>query len=262
MGEGGEIVTPELKSWSLENFGQAVKVSSELSPETFPYIVNIPLESNFFRRAYDGVYRGKGVTVRGFSEGAKKPRFDTNVEHIALMGANDLGEIMVSKEIFEGDSDHALTDISKPKYHDHMRLLLSLGLPPGWRTFGQIHSHPYRFLRRYKERFSSKYPKVEGHSVSWSLGDFQSFLETSKYGHRHLTTLGVITQTQLGLMVASNITVEVVKKKDSEITQILNNPNRQSSKVPFNKFKKFGVVLYGGNHFGKRTGMMELKRLI
>lgn len=245
---------PDFKTYSLENFGQVIKVSADLEPNVFPYKVSVPLGGNFFQHVYNRVYRGINTTSAGSG---------VSIERDAVIGTNALGELMISKKVFQGTSLVSLTVKSKTEILEHINILKSIPFPPGWRTFGHIHSHPFGdVINNVIHYFSKSIPKVNEVPITWSLGDFQSFLQSAKLGHSGFTTLGVITQTQLGFMVASKTTVEAVKANDSEIIKILESKRSSQEGPPYKLFEKYGVVLYGGNHFGRQKGETQLQRLI
>ena len=245
---------PEIITYSLENFGQVIKVSADLLPEVFPYKVAVPLGGNFFQSVYNRVYRGRNTTSADSS---------VLIEREAVIGTNALGELMISKEVFEGDEYKSLTKESKVEFYKHILMLKSIPFPAGWRTFGSIHSHPLDDVANHLAGyFLRSIPRVNEVPVTWSLGDFQSFIQSAGAGHRGFTTLGVITQTQLGFMVASKSTVEVVKENSVELRKILESKRSSQEYPPYKLFEKYGVVLYGGNHFGRQKGEMQLQRLI
>lgn len=60
-----EYKSPEFKKWPIESFGQLLKVSGSVEPNIFPYRVSLPTNTKFFKDAYNGIYKGKSVTVGG-----------------------------------------------------------------------------------------------------------------------------------------------------------------------------------------------------
>jgi hypothetical protein len=250
----GDPTKPDFITYSLENFGQVIKVSADLNPDVFPYKVAVPFDGKFFQSVYNGVYRG--VNTTSASSG-------TSIERHAVMGTNDVGELMISKEIFEGDEEKSLTDESQIEFYKHTTMLKSIPFPVGWRTFGSIHSHPLDDVVNHAAAYFMKsIPRVNDVPVTWSFGDFQWFIHSAAGGHKGFTTLGVITQTQLGFMVASKTTVEVAKANGIEIRKIIESKNLSTGFPPYKLFEKYGVILYGGNHFGRQKGEMQLQRLI
>lgn len=251
---GGFPTKPDFITYSLENFGQVIKVSADLEPNIFPYKVAVPLGGNFFQQTYNRVYLGKNTTSADSG---------VSIEREAVIGTNAQGELMISKEVFEGDGQKSLTKESIVEYHRHITMLKSIPFPAGWRIFGSIHSHPLDDVVNHLLTYLSKsIPKVNDVPITWSLGDFQSFMHSAGQGHRGFTTLGVITQTQLGFMVASKTTVEVANANSSELKKILESKKSSEESPPYQFFEKYGVILYGGNHFGRQKGEMQLQRLI
>ena len=171
--EPGKVKVPELKTWSLENLGQVIKVSEELEPKVFPYKVSIPRDSAFFNNAYNGVYKGEGVTVYGSEKGEHPIAKGIVVEHKAILAVNDLGEIMVSKEVFQGDHAKALTEFSKKKIEKYKRLLDKSPLPPGWRRIGSLHSHSFLDVGNSVILSFGKGPKTGSFGVTWSGDDLK-----------------------------------------------------------------------------------------
>ncbi|MFC1626060.1 hypothetical protein ACFL1Q_03420, partial [Patescibacteria group bacterium] len=216
-----EIGVPEFRTWPIESFGQVLKVSGNLGPEIFPYRVLVPKDSNFFRRAFDGVYKGRDVTVYGSSRGDNPMARGVVVEHMAILAANDLGEIMISKEVFQGNSHTSLTKYSKEKMREYTQMTRYISLPPGWRKFGDIHSHPIEDALNAFTLTFARGPKVNNIGVTWSAGDFESLVNPIKNGYLKDTVLGLITPTQLGFMVASKKTIEVLKKNDPQIQRLI-----------------------------------------
>ncbi len=256
MNDFGEIPKPEFKEYSLENFGYILRDSATLSPEVFPYKVGFSKKSNFFRSIYNDLYKGKGTTVRG-SVSAIRPG-GIFAEHEATLAANDLGELMVSREIFEGNMLTSLTKLSSPEYYKHTTMLKNVPFPPGWRSFGYIHSHPVDDIGNEPiMTLASQIPKVNGVSLTWSGGDFNSFIHEAKYGLNGFTTLGLITQTQLSFMVASNLTVDTLKKSYSDLREF---EVKSQGFPPYKRFAELGIILYGGRHFN-RNDKVNLERL-
>ena len=260
MSEGAaELRIPEFKTWSLENFGQVLKVSGNLGPEIFSYRVSISKKSPFFKSVYDGVYKGKMVTVLGSEKGKHLIKRGLMVEHMAILAANDLGEIMVSKEIFQGDWGTSLTKYSKAKMDEYNQHTRNVPLPPGWRRFGDIHSHPINDVLNSITMPFEKIPKVNNIGVSWSVGDFKALIGPIKRGFTKDTVEAVITPVQLGFMVATKKTLEILKRKDIKTTNL--TKTTLSDVPPYKNFEKLGIVLYAGNHRGKGKNFI-LQRLI
>lgn len=94
------------------------------------------------------------------------------------------------------------------------------------------------------------------------LGDYQSVLNNAMYSHWGFTTLGLINQTQISLMVATKQTVNLLRRYDDEITRILESKRSADEVPPYKLLEKHGVVLYSGNHIGKQSGDIILNRLI
>mgnify|MGYP001558213076 FL=1 len=169
---------------------------------------------------------------------------------------------MISNEVFEGNEYESLTNKSLTEMHKHVNMVKQIPFPAGWRTFGSIHSHPLDdVINHVAGYFIKSIPRVNEVPITWSLGDFQSFMYSAGWGHRDFTTLGVITQTQLGFMVASKTTVEVAKANNNELRKILMSKRSSLESPPYKLFEKYGVILYGGNHFGRQKGEMQLQRL-
>lgn len=246
----------EFKKYSLENWGQLLKVSTSLPPDVFPYRVGIPLESPFFQSLRERVFRGKATLGRSTKTDhpASSPH-GTMIERIALMAANDLGEIMVSREVFDGNFFLAGSDA----FDNYTHLLRRIPLPPGWRSFGGVHSHPtfdeVNFLMLLPFR---SVPRVGHVPVTFSGGDARSLLHSTLDEAMRLSTLGMINSAQVSFMVATARTLAQLAKPDSEVKRILES---KSEMPPFDKFEKLGVVLYAGNHFGRRSGEVQLERL-
>lgn len=152
---------PQIKSYSLENFGQIVKVSADLSPDVFPYKVLLPVSSGFFKSAYYGVYEGINTSSRIPS---------IFIERQATIAASEKGELMVSKDVFQGTTRVSLSSEGKKRFDDHLNLLRTMPFPPGWRSFGVLHSHPLIDIANQAVlHFDKKVPKVNGIPISWSF---------------------------------------------------------------------------------------------
>jgi len=260
MSEGTvEVGYPEFKTWSFESFGQVLKVSGSLDPGIFPYRVSLPKDSTFFRNVYDGVYKGKKATVFGSEKGKRPIIRGVLAEHMAILTANDLGEIMISNEVFQGDSGKALTDYSQRKMFEYSQRLETVGLPPGWRRFGYIHSHPLVDTLNLTVPPFGKEPEIGGLRLTWSGGDFQSLIEPIRNGYQDDTVVGVITPIQIGFMIATKRTLEVLGRKDAESTRL--SKVRRLGFPPYRNFEKLGIVLYAGNHFESGKNII-LQRLI
>jgi hypothetical protein len=260
MSEGiAELESPEFKTWPFESFGQVLKISGSLGPEIFPYRVSLPKDSLFFRNVYDGVYKGRMATVFGSEKGKRPIANGVMVEHMAILAANDLGEVMISKEVFQGDFVKALTNYSQSKMTEYNQYTRVVRLPPGWRRFGDIHSHPLADALNSVVLPLGKEPEVSGLGVTWSGSDFESLIEPIKKGYKDDTVLGVITPIQIGLMVATKKTLEVLKRNDKEIAKLLKVT--WLGLPPYKNFEKLGIVLYAGNHVGIGKNII-LQRLI
>jgi hypothetical protein len=254
-----EYINPEFKTWPFESFGQLLKVSASLGPEVFPYRVAVSKDSNFFKAAYNGVYKGEACTVFG-SEKGKHPYLNGRiVEHFAVLAADDLGEIMTSKEVFEGNTNEALTDYSQRKLNEHNIAFKNIPLPAGWRRFGYIHSHPVKDVLYNISPAINDGPTVDRLAVSFSGGDFLSLIHDVRHKNSLNAVLGLITQTQLAFMVATKKTVEVLKNLDSRSEKILEAKLR--GPAPYKNFEKLGLALYAGNHIGLGK-KFTLQRLI
>jgi hypothetical protein len=171
----------------------------------------LPTDSKFFKDAYDGIYKGKSVTV-GSSASDHPTIKGPFVEHMAVLAADDLGHIMVSKEVFQGNSLQGLTDYSEKKLYEYDQLLSRLSFPPGWRRFGYIHSHPIDDVINSIFLPFGKNPRIGGLNVTFSYPDFRYLLEPVKLGYKRNTTLAVITPFQIGLMVLTKKTFDVFDK--------------------------------------------------
>lgn len=158
MNDFGDLLrpnSPDFKEYSLENWGYILRDSASLTPDVFPYKVGISKDSSFFRSLYDGVYRGIGTTVRG-SNSKIKPG-GILVEHMATLGVNDIGEVMVSREIFEGDRSQALTDISGPEFYKNLNFLRNIPMPHwGRKDFRDLYKGK-RFDLAYKAEYKLIY---------------------------------------------------------------------------------------------------------
>jgi len=254
-----EFKIPEFKTWSLDNFGQIIKVSGSLEPDVFPYKVLVSKNSTFFKNIYDGVYKGKNVTVFGSEKGKHPIKKGVIVEHMAILAANDLGEIMVSKEVFEGDTQQSLTDSSILKMNEHSKFMRKIPLPPGWRRFGDIHSHPIDDVENSFDIFSEKIPTVNNIRVTWSAQDFNCLVSPIKEGFTKDTVEALITPVQLSFMVATKKTIEILKKEDSKTDSLIDITSLRVP--PYKNFEKLGIVLYAGNHLLKEKDFI-LQRLI
>lgn len=255
-----EKAAPEFTTFSLEHWGQALKVSESLEPDALPQRVDVPIRSKFFQTLYEGIYKGKGLTVRG-QLGKQAPLVPRGVfvEHMGVIGANDLGELMVSREIFEGNMSRSLTKINKQEFSEWTKQLKELPMPLGWRTFALVHSHPVDDVVNSIGLFLLKAPRVGGMSVSWSWGDFGSFVWGVEGGARGFTAEFLISPVQIACMVATKTTVESLEKIKSEAEKV-HFPSLRLP--PYKKFREHGIVLYAGNHFGKNNGEVILERLI
>ena len=255
----GEKSVPEFKTWSLENLGQVLKVSGSLPPEVFPYQVSVSKNSVFFKNAYDGVLKGEGVTVLGTKPGQRPSAGGILVEHHTVLAANDLGEVMISREVFEGDFWKSLTDYSLEKFIQYSALLDSMPLPPGWRRFGDLHSHPVVDVLNSILSPLTDVPKVDGIGVTWSYGDFNALVKPIGQGHTGDTVLGVITPVQLAFMVATSQTIEVLQRQRKEVQELIKKPDFDSP--PYKNFAKLGIVMYAGNHHARLGKNFSLQRL-
>jgi hypothetical protein len=259
MNDFGDLPKPETKEWSLESWGLILRDSASLAPDIFPYKVSILKNSTFFRTVYERVYRGKGPLVAG-SYRRIRPR-GIMVEHEATLGVNDLGEVMVSREVFEGDMSGARTKINDPEYQKHIDVLRSIPMPLGWRTFGVIHSHPVEDIaNELVARFEWGTPRVNDTPLTWSGGDFNGFIICAKDGYRGFTTLGYINPNLLSFMVASSLTVESLNKLGKNLKKLERHPTLEAP--PYERFKNLGIILYAGVHNEKRSDRVLLERLI
>lgn len=253
-----EMDRPELKTWPFDSFGQLLKISGSLDPDIFPYKVSLEKDSVFFNNIYEGVYKGGMTTVYGSEKGKRKIANGRVVEHIAILAANDLGEVMISKEVFEGNSEVSLTEYSSAKLNKYSRLVRSIQLPPGWRRFGYIHSHPIvDVLNAVYIPFFDR-PDVGGLRLTWSAGDFNSLVGPVKRGQKDDSVLSVVTPLQLGFLVATKKTYEILKKNDKETQKLLKT---KKDMPPYKNFEKLGILLYAGNHVGFNKNVI-LHRLL
>lgn len=179
---------------------------------------------------------------------------------MAVLAADDLGNIMISKEVFQGDSGKALTDFSSKKYIEHELMLNRLSLPPGWRRFGDIHSHPIVDTLNSVTPSFGKIPRIGGLNVTFSYADFKSLFDSVKYGDKHNTTAAVITPVQLGFMVLTKKSFEVYRNDPKNINMMIENGNILDF-PPYKDFEKLGILLYAGNHLGNNK-VIDLQRLI
>lgn len=249
----------EFNTYNPESFGQLAKISTSLSPEVFPHGFNLPAQSRFYNSLSEGVYQGKGVTVRGNLKGGRMRPGGVLVEHTAILGANNLGELMASKEIFEGNLVCSLTDSSKEDFNRHLNWLMKTPLPLGWRTFGLIHSHPILDVLNNLGLIPINLPKVGQIPLSWSGEDFRVLLDTAKGGSRGLTTEVLVTPIQISFMIATKTTLEALEKPNKELQKAMDST---SWLPPYRIFEKYGVVLYGGNCLGRKKGDIKMERLI
>jgi len=255
-----ELKTPEFKKWPFDSFGQMLKVSGSIEPNIFPYKVSLPADSEFFKNAYDGIYKGKSVTV-GNSPGVHPTIKGPFVEHMAVLAADNMGQVMISKEVFQGNSLQDLTDYSQEKLHEHEQLLNKLPLPLGWRRFGYIHSHPIDDVINSVTFPFGRSPKIGGLNVTFSYGDFESLLEPVKHSYKRDTTLAVITPVQIAFMVLTKKTFDVVGRNPKAI-DTPSTIKRFMDFPPYKDFEKLGVLLYAGNHSGLNKKEIDLQRLI
>ena len=254
-----ETGRPEFKTWPYESFGQVLKVSASLEPDVFPYKVSLPKDSQFFRNAYEGVYKGNMTTVFGSEKGKHPIANGIMVEHTAILAANDLGEIMVSRSVFEGNFVESLTSYSYKKMHEYRQFAEGITLPAGWRRFGDIHSHPVADVINSVVLPFSKEPKVNNVGVTWSGADFKGFVQTIRERDMNCTVMAVITPLQIGFMVATKKAIDVLMRRDEETRKLLRTT--LSELPPYNNFEKLGIVLYAGNH-SKSDKNILLQRLI
>jgi len=254
----GELGSPELKTWPFESFGQVLKVSGSLEPEIFPYRVSLSKNSTFFRNVYDGVYKGRMATIFGSENDPHPIAKGVMVEHMAVLAANDIGEVMISKEVFQGDLINSLTDYSQRKMREYDQYVRVVRLPLGWRRFGDIHSHPLLDTINSVVLPFGNQPEVDGLGVTWSGGDFESVIKPIKNGHKDDMVFGVITPIQIGFIVATKRTLEVVERKDNETAKL--SKATWLGLPPYKNFEKLGIVLYAGNHigFGKNITLHRL----
>lgn len=249
MSEGkAELGRPELKTWPFESFGQVLKVSGSLEPDIFPYRVSLPKNSTFFKNVYDGLYKGRMTTVFGSEKGKHPIANGVVVEHMAILAANDIGEVMVSKAVFQGNLGKSLTDYSERKMREYNQFSRVVRLPPGWRRFGDVHSHPVGDALNSAVLSLGKGPEVGGLSVTWSGGDFEALVEPIEKGFKDDTVMAVITPVQISFMVATKKTIEVLERKDKETAKSLKVS--LLGLPPYKNFEKLGLVLYAGNHVG------------
>ena len=258
MVDATERKIPELKTYSMENLGQLLKVSPSLSPEVFPWSVEMSVNSRFFTSLYEGVYKGRGVTIRGSPEssGSIRPR-GVFIEHTAALGVNDLGEVSVSTEIFEGNMARSLTNYSSQEYAKYLYFLKTLQLPPGHRIFGEVHSHPVLDVLNNLAFAITNSPKVGNLPLTWSDGDFRGFLESARQDYDEFSTNLLITQTQISLMIATKETCQKLKDLGGQRHNI---PRSIIQLPPYGLFKDLGIILYGGNHL-LTNGKIKLERI-
>ncbi|MBI3397585.1 hypothetical protein HY045_03855 [Candidatus Woesebacteria bacterium] len=157
MDKGTELLSAEIKPFPYESFGQILKVSSSLSPDIFPHKAVIPVRSAFFRNMTHKLLEGEG---KGWGSA---------IEHTGAVAANDLGELMLSKKIFDGDFHYSLTKISQPKFQEYVNTLRFSPMPVGWRIFGIAHSHPvFDVINNVGLAFFRDIPTVDRIPVTWS----------------------------------------------------------------------------------------------
>lgn len=259
MADFGETPGPELKEYSLENFGYILRDSASLSPDVFPYKVGFSKRSKFFQSIFEGLYKGKDTTVTG-SNAAIRPK-GVFVEHEAMLAANDLGEIMVSKEVFEGNMSVSRTDKSDLEYKKYYQMLHQIKFPPGWRVFGSIHSHPIDdVINESGLYFVPFHPRINELPLTWSGGDYNSFMAVAKQGFNSYSTLGLINQNQLSFMVASNLTVEMLNSTNKE-TRLKCKAVNRGGLPPYKLFKELGIILCAGIHNTGKNDKVLLERL-
>ncbi len=260
MIDGGEKGSSEFKTYTLESFGQILKVSSSVPTEALPYRVEISKKSGFFNSLYESVYKGRGAIVKNSLRGGVnfQPR-GIFIEHTAAVAANNFGELMVSREVFIGSMANSLTNISQQEYNKWLSQLESVGLPLGWRTFGTAHSHPFFDTFNNLAFLITRAPRVAGIPLTWSGGDFRGFINSAKYGAKDFSTSVLITQTQLSLMVATETTLKELQRSDDQFRKALAVEWWQLP--PYHLFRRLGIALYGGNHFGSRENKFPLERL-
>jgi hypothetical protein len=256
MNDFGDLQRPDFNEYSLENWGYVLRDSAALNPDTFPYKVGISKNSTFYHSVYDDVYKGRGTTVSGSADKIRPSGIW--VEHEAILGVNDLGGLMISKEVFEGDTSFSRTPTSDVEYKKHVNLLRSIPMPPGWRSFGTIHSHPVDDVgNELIAKLNRNIPQVDGVSLTWSGGDFNSFIQSAGCGFRGFTTLGLINTNLLSFMVASKQTVEQLHH------EALNKISVPDQGIPpYKKFSDLGIILYAGVHNSMRNDKVSLERLI
>jgi hypothetical protein len=253
------LLSPDIRTDSLNTLGQILKVAEYVSPEAFPHKVALSRKSPFFQGAYARVYK-KDAKIQ--------------IEHEGLVAVNDVGEIMISQTVFDGDSNTSLTDTSLLRYRDFSSRLRLATFPPGWRLIGSLHSHPEIDVLNFTSDRIKEAADPQYHPPStFSFSDFLAFLaETKHYGH---TMLGIITPVQLALLSTSRLLVELLSNplKFSQVFKaaLQTNPLRHvihnsvkpivygstghepladilgsSTRPPYEAFSALGVVCYAG----------------
>ena len=79
--ESNELMHTELRTASLEELGQMVKVSTSLTAEMFPYKAKISTHSPFFMALRDRVYQGKEVDAQEIAEGKPQIKWSEGWSH-------------------------------------------------------------------------------------------------------------------------------------------------------------------------------------
>lgn len=288
MTERGNRTDPEFRIDSLNSFGFLLRDSIHLDPDTMPYLVKVDRNSFFFRSLYDRVYSGqeKAESLESLAV------INRNVERGAMLAVNDIGDILLSKKIFE-IRQLQLTDRSKEEMRDWSLLLSSdENLPIGWSSIGFVHSHPqFDVVNHLALSLAGRLPEFGPVPATWSGNDFDTFLELVKYSNK--STEGLISPTQLSFMVATSRTKALLKNPEKVYKIIMDSTknlpraltrmkeikysyliedvdnisfaNQLVSNLllpPYHVFKELGVVLYSGNHWGLNNGSFMLERKI
>ena len=215
----------------------------------------------------------------------------SNIEHTALLAANDVGEIMISSVVLDGTESRGLTEANIDRYIKLRQRLKLAPVPPGHRAFGHIHSHPWVDVANTAlNSLMEKIPGIGNIPATWSMGDFLSFLHDVK--NTSFTTLGLISPVSIAFLVGSKATkdllmsphkaYEIIMRRTPNVPQPLRRMKQDTYKFllgisgedgiaeklgeelllpPYQAFEELGIIQYSGGYVGGgKNGEIVLKR--
>jgi hypothetical protein len=169
---------------------------------------------------------------------------ETWVEHTAVVGINDLGEMMVSRQVFEGNSLHGLTKLNKKEYRDLLNKLLSTKWPPGWKLGGRIHSHPWFDVINQIPIGGRKLARAGGRVLTWSGGDLNCCIYNFSQSRFNLGLEIMINANHISFMIPTKKTANILTNLRESYETLYED---SQDIVQRKKCDELGIVLYGGN---------------